>query len=278
MPKVQADGLPLPQRYGAILTIVIGISMAVLDGAIANVALPTIATDLHATPASSIWVVNAYQIAIVISLLSFSFLGDMFGYRRIYKCGLVVFLLSSLFCALSDSLQMLAMVSLPFYLQTVLGRSEVETGLLLTPWPLATMVMAPLAGYLIERVHAGLLGALGLFIMAAGLFSLVLLPASPADINIIWPMILCGAGFGLFQSPNNHTIITSAPRERSGGASGMLGTARLLGQSSGAALVALMLNQFGDNGTHVSLIAAAILAVIAACVSGLRITQPRSRA
>lgn len=404
MPKVQADGLPLPLRYGAILTIVIGISMAVLDGAIANVALPTIATDLHATPASSIWVVNAYQIAIVISLLSFSFLGDMFGYRRIYKCGLVVFLLSSLFCALSDSLQMLtlarviqgfggaalmsvntalirliypqrflppngsraskprfdlpsavmnaltfgllitalsgfaqgqsltligaelvvmvvvgiffirrqlslpvpllpvdllriplfslsictsvcsfcaqmlAMVSLPFYLQTVLGRSEVETGLLLTPWPLATMVMAPLAGYLIERVHAGLLGALGLFIMAAGLFSLVLLPASPADINIIWPMILCGAGFGLFQSPNNHTIITSAPRERSGGASGMLGTARLLGQSSGAALVALMLNQFGDNGTHVSLIAAAILAVIAACVSGLRITQPRSRA
>ena len=112
--------------------------------------------------------------------------------------------------------------------------------------------------------------------MAAGLLSLVLLPASPADINIIWPMILCGAGFGLFQSPNNHTIITSAPRERSGGASGMLGTARLLGQSSGAALVALMLNQFGDNGTHVSLMAAAILAVIAACVSGLRITQPRA--
>ncbi|SUH36971.1 export protein [Salmonella enterica subsp. enterica] len=66
------------------------------------------------------------------------------------------------FCA-----QMLAMVSLPFYLQTVLGRSEVETGLLLTPWPLATMVMAPLAGYLIERLHAGLLGALGMVIMAA---------------------------------------------------------------------------------------------------------------
>lgn len=64
--------------------------------------------------------------------------------------------------------------------------------------------------------------------------------------------------------------------KRSSGASGMLGTARLLGQSSGAALVALMLNQFGDNGTHVSLMAAAILAVIAACVSGLRITQPRA--
>ena len=90
-------------------------------------------------------------------------------------------------------------------------------------------------------------------------------------------MILCGAGFGLFQSPNNHTIITSAPRERSGGASGMLGTARLLGQSTGAALVALMLNQFGDSGTHVSLIAAGILASLAAIVS-LRITQPRVQA
>jgi MFS family permease len=118
-------------------------------------------------------------------------------------------------------------------MQSVLGRSEVETGLLLTPWPLATMVMAPLAGYLIERVHAGLLGALGLAMMACGLFALAMLPTAPTDADIIWRMALCGAGFGLFQSPNNHTIISSAPRQRSGGASGMLGTARLLGQSSG---------------------------------------------
>lgn len=70
MTRNMIDGLPLPQRYGAILTIVIGITMAVLDGAIANVALPTIASDLNASPAASIWIVNAYQIAIVISLLS----------------------------------------------------------------------------------------------------------------------------------------------------------------------------------------------------------------
>ncbi|MFZ5360517.1 MFS transporter [Enterobacter hormaechei] len=109
MQKNVSDGLPLPQRYGAIATIVIGISMAVLDGAIANVALPTIAKDLNASPASSIWIVNAYQIAIVISLLSLSFLGDMFGYRRVYQCGLVVFTLTSLFCALSDSLHTLTL-------------------------------------------------------------------------------------------------------------------------------------------------------------------------
>lgn len=454
MDKSTSDGLPVPQRYGAILTIVIGIAMAVLDGAIANVALPTIASDLHASPASSIWIVNAYQIAIVISLLSLSFLGDMFGYRRVYKYGLVLFTLTSFLCAFSGSLQMLtlariaqgfggaalmsvntalirliypqrslgrgmginsfvvavssaagptvaaailsvaswqwlflinvplgvvafllamkylpangprsskprfdlpsavmnaltfgllitalsgfaqgqsitlvaseivvmlvvgyffvrrqlqlpvpllpvdllriplfslsigtsicsfcaqmlALVSLPFFLQTALGRSEVETGLLLTPWPLATMVMAPLAGYLIERVNAGLLGALGLVVMAVGLFALAMLPATPSDADIVWRMVLCGAGFGLFQSPNNHTIITAAPRQRSGGASGMLGTARLLGQSSGAALVALLFNLFGESGTHTSLLLAGVLATVAAAISSLRITQSR---
>ena len=77
MDKNSSDGVPLPQRYGAILTIVLGLTMAVLDGAIANVALPTIASDLNASPAASIWIVNAYQIAIVIALLPLSFLGDM---------------------------------------------------------------------------------------------------------------------------------------------------------------------------------------------------------
>lgn len=447
------DGLPLPQRYGAILAIALGITVAVLDGAIANVALPTIARELNASPAESIWIVNAYQLAIIISLLTLSFLGDMLGYRRIYQWGLVLFSCTSLFCALSDSLgmltfarvlqgfggaalmsvntaliriiypqrhlgrgmginslivavssaagptvaaailsvaswqwlflinvpvgiaalllalrylpdnpqkasgqrfdllssvmnaltfgllisllsgfaqgqngklllaelvalllvgtlfirrqlrlefpllpvdlfripifamsigtsvcsfcaQMLAMVSLPFFLQSVLGRSEVATGLLLTPWPLATMVMAPIAGRLIERFHAGLLGAIGLAMFAAGLFALALLPASPSDVDIIWRMMLCGAGFGLFQSPNNHTIISSAPRHRSGGASGMLGTARLLGQTSGAALVALMFNLFANQGTHFSLLLAGSFAAIAALVSALRITQP----
>lgn len=99
MDKNSSDGVPLPQRYGAILTIVLGLTMAVLDGAIAS--------DLNASPAASIWIVNAYQIAIVIALLPLSFLGDMVGYRRIYKIGLVVFIFTSLACALSRSLEML---------------------------------------------------------------------------------------------------------------------------------------------------------------------------
>ena len=84
------DGVPTPQRYWAILAIAVGLTLAVLDGSIANVALPTIARDLYASPAASIWVVNAFQLAVTISLLPLASLGDIFGYRRVYLWGLVV--------------------------------------------------------------------------------------------------------------------------------------------------------------------------------------------
>src|SRR6201996_9787085 len=98
------DGLPMPRRIWAVAAILLAITMAVLDGAIANVALPTIARDVHADPASAIWVVNAYQLAIVVSLLPFASLGEIIGYRRVYIWGLAVFTGASLLCALSWSL------------------------------------------------------------------------------------------------------------------------------------------------------------------------------
>ncbi|MDU3157441.1 MAG: MFS transporter, partial [Hafnia alvei] len=104
MKSTTTDGVPLPQRYGAILAIALGITVAVLDGAIANVALPTIARDLNASAATSVWIVNAYQLAITISLLSLASLGDIIGYRKIYLTGLLVFSVTSLGCAMSDSL------------------------------------------------------------------------------------------------------------------------------------------------------------------------------
>jgi len=123
---------------------------------------------------------------------------------------------------------MLAFVAMPFYLESRFGYSAVQIGLLITPWPIAIAFAAPLAGRLVERYPAGLLGGLGLLLFAAGLGALALLPAAPSIADVIWRMALSGAGFGLFQTPNNRTMIAAAPRERSGGASGMLGTARLL--------------------------------------------------
>ena len=103
------DGLPTPRRYLAIAGVSLGITLAVIDSAIANVALPTIAADLNAEPADSIWVVNGYQLAITVSLLPLSSLGDRIGYRNIYIPGLVIFTLASLFCAMATSLPMLTL-------------------------------------------------------------------------------------------------------------------------------------------------------------------------
>jgi DHA2 family multidrug resistance protein-like MFS transporter len=102
------DGLPTPQRYWAAATIWLALTLSVLDGSIANVALPTIAADLNAPAADSVWVVNAYQLAIVVSLLPMAAIGEMVGFRRVFQLGIVVFSLGSLGCTFAHSLPMLA--------------------------------------------------------------------------------------------------------------------------------------------------------------------------
>jgi DHA2 family multidrug resistance protein-like MFS transporter len=448
------DGLPQPQRSWAILTIAIGLVMSVMDGAIANVALPTIARDLNASPAFSIWIVNGYQLAITISLLPLASLGEIMGYRRVYIAGLLLFTIASLFCVFAHTLtlltiarilqgfgaagimsvnmalvrhiypramlgrgiginamvvavssaigpttasailaigpwpylfainiplgvgalalgakflpyskpggydfdwksaalsaatfglglsaidsfghgqdlaialgvlgaalvagfllvqrqthmaspllpldllripiftlsiatsiasfcgQMLAFVALPFYLESQFGYSAVEVGLLITPWPIAVTFAAPLAGRLVEHYSAGLLGGIGLLMFAFGLGALAQLPLHPSVFDVAWRMALAGAGFGLFQTPNNRTMIAAAPRERSGGASGMLGTARLLGQTMGAALVSLLLSRFALEGTRIALYVGACFAIVGAVLSALRLSEAGAR-
>lgn len=442
------DGLPVPRRYWAIATIVLAISMSVLDSSIANVALPSIARDFHASNAASIWVINAYQIAILATLLPLASLGEIVGYRRISQAGLLVFTLASLGCAFATSLpvlsaarivqglgaagimsvnaalvrftypqnllgraiginafavavsaaigptiaaavlavahwrwlfgingpiglitfiialralpetgttqrrlnyvgallnvatfaflisglqalaheskeplaalqlvaagvfgfalvrheinrpapiipfdllkirlfslsvatsiasfmaQMAGLVALPFEIQQRIGRSAVETGLLMTPWPVAVAVAAPIAGRLADRYSAGILGGLGLLLLAAGLAALALFPLGGSAGDFIWRMALCGLGFGFFQTPNNRTLLSSAPRSRSGAAGGMLGTARLLGQALGAAAVAIVFRIYPAAGSNVVLWGAAAVAVAAALISIARL-------
>jgi len=449
----ETEGMPLPGRYWAILTIALGLCTSVITGTITNVALPTISRDLSTDPSMTIWVVNAFQLATMVALLSFSSLGEIYGYRKIYLFGLVLFTVTSLFCALSTSFwmltlsrvlqgfgaaaissvnaallrmiypkrqlgrgmginafvvavsiaagptfasailslgswhwlfavnipfgiaalilgiiflpqnpvksfgrkfdminslmnaltfallifsmegiahdysrtviiacivgfvvvgyffvrrqltqrypilpldllripifslsigtsicsfmaQMMAMISLPFFLQNSLGRSDVATGLLFTAWPIANMVAAPVAGYLVEKIHPGILGSIGMAVFASGLFLLAVLPSSASDVNILWRLAVCGGGFGLFQTPNNSTIISSAPVNRSGGANGMLSMARLLGQTTGATLVAMLFSLVHNNSTQVCLYVAFVFAIMAGIVSCLRISQP----
>ncbi|CAO4175271.1 MFS transporter [Methylorubrum extorquens] len=448
------DGLPLRERLLALCAMALAISMAVLDGAIVNVALPVIARDLDVPASEAIFVVSAYQIVVTAALLPLATLGEIWGYRRVYLAGLAVFTVASLACAVSPNLasltaarvaqglgaagimsvnialvrfiypsrligrgvgnvalivavasaagptvaaailsvaawpwlflvnlpvglvalavgartlprtprsarrfdlrsaslnaltvgllivgldafadpdtrglavaaiaasvavgivfvrtqirlaapllpldllripafalsmvasicsfaaQMIAYVALPFYFHDALGFSETRTGFLMTPWPLAIAAMSPFAGRLADRVPPGLLGSLGLVLLAFGMAALALLPEAPATFDIVWRLTLSGIGFGLFQSPNNKVIITSAPRERSGGASGMQASARLVGQSLGAAWVAVLFGLVpgGPAGAFaVTLWCAVALALAGALASGLRRTGP----
>jgi hypothetical protein len=128
---------------------------------------------------------------------------------------------------------MLAFVSLPFFFESALHRGQVKTGLMMTPWPLAVGIGAPIAGRLTDKVSAAVLGAAGLLVLCAGLALLAGLPANPSWSEIAWRMALCGLGFGFFQAPNNRSMLSAAPLSRSGAAGGMLATARLTGQTIG---------------------------------------------
>lgn len=98
----EQDGLPLPRRYWAIVAICFGTSLLVLDGAIANVALPTIARDLGVTNAAVTNVVTVYQLVLVMVLLPFASLGDRVGHRTLYQAGQGLFLVSSAACLLAN--------------------------------------------------------------------------------------------------------------------------------------------------------------------------------
>jgi DHA2 family multidrug resistance protein-like MFS transporter len=440
------DGLPRARRNWAFLAIAIAMVMAVLDGAIVNIALPTIAADFAVPPVQAIWVVNAYQLAITVCLLPLASLGDSLGYRRVYLTGLGIFAAASLVCALAPSLhvligarvlqglgaacvmsvniaivrfiyprsllgqgvgnmalvvasssaagpsvaaailsvaswhwlflvnvplgltalavgartlpstpssghridalsvvlnaatlallvtgierlgdphalatalgilaaavafgvalvwrqfglavpvlpidllrmpvfalsfatsistfaaQNLSLVALPFYFERELHLSETATGVLLTPWPLAIALIAPIAGRLADRHPPAVLGGIGLVTMAFGLAAMALLPTEPQLWDVAWRLAICGLGFGFFQSPNNKVIIGSAPPNPSG-ASGLQSTGRLIGQSIGVAMLAVIFGRGLHPPTEIALWVACGLALVGAAAGVTR--------
>jgi DHA2 family multidrug resistance protein-like MFS transporter len=438
------DGLPPGRRGLAATAQLLAAGISTLDIAIANTALPAIAADLHTNPEAAIWIINAYQVALIATALAFAALGEIAGHKRVFLYGLVLFTLASLGCACSWSLgsltiarifqgvggsavmsvnaalirfiypeaklgkgtglnvlvvavslaigptvaslmlaigpwpllfainipiglfalvlgiktlpvtpraehrfdfilalqnacsfgllllgltgaahgvrlnitlpeiaaglilgvfmlrrqagspapmlpvdlfkipvfalstltavcafatQSFGFVALPFFFEQVLGRSQIETGFLITPWPIAVAVSGSLAGWLSDRFPAPILGGAGLAALGLGMLLLAVLPANPSVPNIVWRMAICGAGFGLFQSPNLKMLMSSAPTRRAGGASGVITIARLFGQTVGAALVAFCFFLSSHHGPFLALVLGAIFAAAASIAS-----------
>ncbi len=167
--------------------------------------------------------------------------------------------------------QMAALVALPFYLQHGLGQDDFTTGLYMTPWPLATAAAAPLAGRLATRVSTAWLCAAGGVCLAMGLAAASLWPLHRSLLPLVPFTVLCGAGFGLFQVSNNRNMFLAAPRERSGAAGGMQGTARLMGQTAGALTMTLLFTlTSSEAGPRIGLAFGAAMTLVAGLVSALR--------
>jgi DHA2 family multidrug resistance protein-like MFS transporter len=167
--------------------------------------------------------------------------------------------------------QMAATVALPFHLQHGWGLSAAETGLYMIPWPLAVALAAPVSGRLSDRVSTGWLCAAGGICLAAGLLTAALCPRSSGLAPLVAATLLCGIGFGFFQTPNNRTMLLAAPRDRSGAAGGMQGTARLTGQTAGALVMTLLFALTSmDAAPRLGLGIAALFAVAGGLVSLMR--------
>ncbi|MBV9881405.1 MAG: MFS transporter [Sphingomonadaceae bacterium] len=187
-----------------------------------------------------------------------------------------VFALSTLGALTAFVASMTVILSMPFRLEHGFGFAPSEVGAMIAPWPLTTLFVAPAAGALSDRVPAGLLGGIGMALACAALLALAWLPTHPAYLDVAWRMSLCGAGFGLFLSPNARVIIGSAPRERAASAGGLISTTRMTGQTLGATLVAALL-ALGLGGGSAPPLAAAVLAFVAGLCSIARLNPSLRR-
>lgn len=198
---------------------------------------------------------------------------DMFASKR--------FSLAALTSLASFIGQGITLVALPFLFQTVYGDSALHSALLFTPWPIGIMLAAPHAGRLADRYPAAILSSAGLALLATGLICLALLPMGAQAWDIAWRNLLCGIGFGLFQSPNNREMLSNVTRERSGSASGVLAIMRTFGQCLGTAVVGIVLSTFdrdlagGAAGMHA--IRLCLLVAVAATVMALAVSAGRIR-
>ena len=141
---------------------------------------------------------------------------------------------------------------------------------MIAPWPLTTLFVAPISGSLSDKIPAGLLGGVGMTLSVTALILLANLPADPHYLDVAWRMSLCGAGFGMFLSPNARLVVGSAPRDRATAAGGLVSTIRMIGQTAGATTVAALL-AIGVGGGAVPPYVAAGLALIAGICSVARL-------
>ncbi len=203
---------------------------------------------------------------------------------RLFSAGLTSSVLAYLAVSMLNLL-------LPFYLIVGLHDSYVQAALLLTPVAVAMTVTAPFSGRLSDAIGSRALTVGGMLVMAVSFVALWRMGSRPSSLDLLWPLVLNGAGMGLFTSPNNSAIMSGAPAERSGTAAGALATSRNLGMALGiatagavsAARIPVHLGEHLSSSAATvaayqdAFLVAAIVALLAAAASMIRPSRSASR-
>lgn len=170
----------------------------------------------------------------------------------------------SCFAAILGSITL--MLFMPFQLQHIYGFTPGEVGGMLAAYAVGSLMFAPIAGILSDRIAVPLLSTVGMVIASIALLCVALLPAHPSQFDVIWRIWLCGVGFGIFSSPNARFIVASAPTTRTASAGSIYSTTRMLSQAIGATLVAALLALGLGNGSAPAFVAMG-LAIVAGVIS-----------
>src|SRR5258707_409770 len=256
-------------RWWTLVAVCLGTFMLLLDITIVNVALPDIQRALQSSFADLQWVVDAYALTLAAFLLTAGSLADMYGRRRLYLAGLVVFTAASALCGFATSTLMLQLsralqgaggaiifavslavaafglsasifamiLYLVLSLQDILGYSPLAAGVRLMVLSGGILAASTLAGRLTSHVPARLLIGPGLIIIGVGLLLMRGLDAASAWTHLIPGMIVAGAGAGMVNPPLASTAVGVVPPQRAGMASGISSTFRQVGIATGIALL-----------------------------------------
>ncbi len=125
---------------------------------------------------------------------------------------------------------------MPFYLIGGLVHSPSTAGLFMAVVPLAMFVVAPLSGWLSDKIDSRILCTVGIILVCWALFQLSGLGTKPSNADILLNLVLVGIGMGMFEMPNVNSIMGSAPKDRLGTVSAMVSTSRQVGMSTGIAV------------------------------------------
>lgn len=252
----------IKNRYIVLLLVLTGVLMAVVDGSVVSIALPTITEYFRVNTAQSQMIMTSYLVTLTSLLMIFGKVAEYVGKAKLFFLGIALFSFSSLACGMSTSLTLLVLCRIIQAAGAAMMFS-ISSAIIFQSFPRGEQgramgyIGAPVTGWIYDKHQFRYLAALGMMIMAISMILLGYIAGSIGSDTrlLLLTFVSLGIGGVFFQSPNNTEIMRALPRAKINIASSFTATIRNLGMALGVSfsgiLVSLQLAQAGYSGTLV---------------------------